>query len=87
MGVFQTGVHYQMLHSLALVLISLLVDRIPGVRVSGWLFAAGIVVFSGSLYALAITGQRWFGAITPIGGVCFLVGWASIAVAAYRHKS
>lgn len=76
LAIFQTGVQYQMIHALALLGLSLAGDRIrPTV---GWLFTAGIVVFSGSLYLLALTGTRWLGAITPIGGLCFLAGWTMI---------
>jgi uncharacterized membrane protein YgdD (TMEM256/DUF423 family) len=60
--------------------------RWPGnwVQVAGWSFTFGIVVFSGSLYLLAMTGLRWLGAITPVGGVAFLIGWAALAIAALR---
>ena len=83
--VYKTGVQYHLAHALALILIALLADRMrsPGlVRTAGWLFTAGIVLFSGSLYALAITGTRILGAITPLGGLCFLAGWATLNVAA-----
>ena len=59
-------------------------DRVPA-KLTGWLFFAGIVVFSGSLYALALTGTRWFGAITPLGGIAFLAGWAILAVKALKQ--
>lgn len=88
LAVYQTGVQYHLVHALGLLLVALLADRLAGagalVAASGWLLAAGIVLFSGSLYALAITGVRVLGAITPLGGVCFLVGWALLAAAAWR---
>jgi len=79
---FETAVRYQMYHALALVLLAVLLHR--GVATSsgslaGWGFSAGIVLFSGSLYLMLLTGQRWLGAVTPLGGVAFLVGWAALA--------
>ena len=76
--VFETGVRYQMFHALALLVTAIAVARFDGwvARAAGWCFLAGIVLFSGSLYALALTGVRTLGAITPLGGVAFLVGWA-----------
>lgn len=83
--VFQTGVQYQIFHALALLLVSLMFERDPATfRTTSWLFIAGIIIFSGSLYTLAVTGVRSFGAITPIGGVCFLVGWLFWIKAALR---
>jgi uncharacterized membrane protein YgdD (TMEM256/DUF423 family) len=86
MAIFQTAVLYHLIHALAVGLAGLAVPRFPGAlaQTAGWLFAAGIVVFSGSLYALALSGVRVLGAITPIGGLCFLAGWALLAVAALR---
>lgn len=84
--IFETGVRYQMYHALGLLAVAWIFTRWPGTGVvwSGWLFAAGIVVFSGSLYFLATTGPRWLGAITPLGGMAFLAGWALLAVALVR---
>ncbi len=84
--VFDTGVRYQMLHALALVALAALAGRWPGGAwgAAGWLFVAGTVLFSGSLYALALTGIRWLGAVTPFGGVAFLVGWVVVAVTGWR---
>jgi uncharacterized membrane protein YgdD (TMEM256/DUF423 family) len=86
LSVFETGVRYQMYHALALVLTALLMTtgRMTGRLVSsaGWLFTAGIAVFSGSLYLLALTGVTILGAITPLGGLAFLAGWACLALAA-----
>lgn len=87
LAVFETGVRYQMYHALALMAVALLVVKLPGSSmpaIAGWLFVAGIVLFSGSLYALTLTGQRWMGAITPLGGVAFVAGWALLALAALR---
>lgn len=83
--VYQTGVQYQMYHALALLLVALLAERhlAPArVRIVGWLFTAGMLFFSGSLYALALSGVRVLGAITPLGGVCFLAGWLTLALSA-----
>jgi uncharacterized membrane protein YgdD (TMEM256/DUF423 family) len=84
LAVFETGVRYHMYHALALVVTSLLMARMTGwlVAAAGWSFVAGILLFSGSLYALAISGVTMLGAITPLGGLAFLAGWAFLAVAA-----
>jgi uncharacterized membrane protein YgdD (TMEM256/DUF423 family) len=78
LAVFETGVRYQMFHALALLVTAIAVARFDGwvARVAGWCFLAGIVLFSGSLYALALSGVRALGAITPLGGLAFLAGWA-----------
>ena len=83
LAVFETGVRYQMYHALALLAVGLMMARLGGwlYSTAGWLFAAGILLFSGSLYALALTGTAAFGAITPIGGLAFLAGWACLIVA------
>jgi uncharacterized membrane protein YgdD (TMEM256/DUF423 family) len=74
---FETGVRYQLYHGLALILVALAYGRVgaPHLQWAGWSFAVGVIVFSGSLYVLALSGARWWGAITPIGGVCLLAGW------------
>jgi len=84
LAVFETGVRYQMYHALALVALAALEPRLGGalVATAGWAFAVGIVLFSGSLYALALTGTTMFGIVTPFGGLAFLVGWGALAVAA-----
>ena len=84
--VFEVGARYHMYHALALVAVAWAATRWPGTAVTaaGWLFVAGTVLFSGSLYALALTGVRALGAITPLGGLCFLAGWAALAWAASR---
>jgi uncharacterized membrane protein YgdD (TMEM256/DUF423 family) len=86
LATFETGVRYQLYHSLALLATAWAFSRWgPGtVTVAGWLFVAGILVFSGSLYVLVLTGQRWMGAITPIGGLCFLAAWALLAWTALK---
>ena len=86
---FETGVRYQVYHALALILVALLTAHLPK-RLSaaaGWLFVAGTLFFSGSLYALALTGTRSWGAVAPIGGACFLAGWACLAWAAISSKA
>ncbi len=84
--VFETAARYQMYHALALLAVAWAATRWPGslVTASGWLFVAGTVLFSGSLYAMTFTGVRALGAITPFGGVCFLAGWLCLAAAAAR---
>lgn len=85
--VYQTGVTYHMMHALALILIAILADKwVDSSLVSGagWAMLIGIILFSGSLYALSITGISILGAITPFGGVAFLTGWVMLAIAAFR---
>lgn len=87
LAVFETGVRYHLYHALAIIGVAAVADRLQAGRLilaSGWLFLAGIVLFSGSLYLLSITGIRILGAITPFGGVAFLLGWACLAFAALR---
>ena len=86
LAVFETGVRYHLVHGLALLAVALATTRWPNtwISASGWLFVAGIVIFSGSLYLLSITGVRWLGAITPIGGLCFVAGWLILALSAMR---
>jgi uncharacterized membrane protein YgdD (TMEM256/DUF423 family) len=90
LGIFHTGVTYQTTHALAMVLVALLIKWYPdsaGLAWAGWCFAAGTLFFSGSLYALAMSGVKVLGAITPIGGVLFLAGWALLAVHAWKAVS
>jgi uncharacterized membrane protein YgdD (TMEM256/DUF423 family) len=84
--VFEVAVRYQMYHALALLACAWAVGKWPGTltTAAGWLFVAGTVVFSGSLYALALTGTRSLGAVTPIGGLAFLAGWACLAAAVLK---
>ncbi|MCG6133713.1 MAG: DUF423 domain-containing protein [Nostoc sp. LLA-1] len=88
--IFDTGARYQMYHALALLLVALLISRTespqPALVASGWLFIVGIAIFSGSLYALSLTGVKILGAITPIGGAAFLAGWGALAIAAGNLK-
>ncbi len=81
LAVFQTGAQYQLAHALALLACGWMVGRAPGAAsaAAGWLFLAGTVLFSGSLYARALSGVRALGTITPLGGVAFLCGWAALA--------
>jgi uncharacterized membrane protein YgdD (TMEM256/DUF423 family) len=86
LAVYETGVRYQMAHALALLAVAWACTRWPGsaVHASGWLFVLGTVLFSGSLYALSLSGLRGLGAVTPIGGVAWLAAWACLAWAAIR---
>ncbi|ACB53918.1 DUF423-containing protein [Crocosphaera subtropica ATCC 51142] len=88
--IFETGTKYQMYHALALILVALFLTRLETVPMTlssaGYAFIIGILIFSGSLYALSLTGVKWLGAITPIGGAAFLVGWLSLAIAAWGMK-
>lgn len=79
---FETAVKYQMYHSLALILVAILLKagNSKWLVSSGWLFFAGIVIFSGSLYVLSLTGVKWFGAFTPFGGLAFLGGWVGLTM-------
>ena len=87
LATFEIGVRYHAYHALALLGLAAVVERLgkPG-GVAAWSFAAGVAIFSGSLYLLALTGQRWLGAITPIGGVLFLIGWIAVFVGAWRLR-
>ena len=86
LAVFETGARYQMYHALALLAVAWAATRwpLPAVHTAGWLFIAGTVLFSGSLYLLSLTGVRWLGAVTPLGGVLFLAGWLSLAYGIWR---
>ena len=86
LATFEVGVRYQMYHALALLGAAWAVTKWPGTAAlaAGWLFVAGTVIFSGSLYVLALSGIRWLGAITPLGGLAFLAGWLCLAWAAWK---
>lgn len=81
LAVFETGVRYQMYHAFALFAAGWGFSRWQhhAFAIGGWLFVAGIVIFCGSLYALALSGERWLGAVTPAGGLTFLGGWLCLA--------
>lgn len=90
LAVYQTGVQYHLWHALGIVLIGLLVQSLPGQKllpIAGWLMVAGIILFSGSLYALSISGVRALGAVTPIGGVAFLASWAMVAWSVWQARA
>lgn len=86
LAVFEVGVRYHVYHALALFAVAWVADQSPGslAQASGWAFVLGIIVFSGSLYLLSVTGVRWLGAITPIGGAAFLAGWVLLFLASSR---
>lgn len=87
LGVYQTAADYHITHSLALLAVGLLCLWYPQtglLRLSGAAFATGILVFSGSLYLLALSGQKWLGAVTPLGGLALMLGWGALALAAWR---
>jgi uncharacterized membrane protein YgdD (TMEM256/DUF423 family) len=84
---FETGARYHFYHALAMFAVAFVASRFPNANlanIAGWLFLIGVALFSGSLYAMTLTGQRWLGAITPIGGVAFIAGWVCLALAMWR---
>jgi uncharacterized membrane protein YgdD (TMEM256/DUF423 family) len=87
MEVWETGAHYQLAHAVALAVVAAIATRFQSqaLPIAGYLFQAGIVLFSGSLYIIGYSGIRGFGAVTPFGGLCFLAGWISIIVAAFKQ--
>lgn len=89
-AVFETAVRYQMYHALALLVVGVVSGRgapaaEPWLARSGWCFAAGVGLFSGSLYGIALAGWRWLGPVTPLGGLAFILGWGFLAVAARKN--
>ena len=84
--IFETGVRYHFYHALGIFVVAWLSKTEPSgwATAAGWCLLAGIVIFSGSLYVLSLSGVRWWGAITPLGGVAFLCGWALLAIASFR---
>jgi len=87
LAVYQTGVFYHAIHGLGLLVIGLLLQSMQDsalLRWSGWALTLGVLLFSGSLYVLSITSIRWLGAITPLGGLAFLVGWALLLAALFK---
>jgi uncharacterized membrane protein YgdD (TMEM256/DUF423 family) len=88
LSVYETGVHYHLIHALALLLVAAAADKLGSGRImrwSGWLLQLGILLFSGSLYLLSLTGAARLGIITPFGGVCFLAGWLLLFLAAWKR--
>jgi len=85
LAVFETAARYHLIHALAIVAVAWAAERFPGVctTAAGWLFVTGIVLFSGSLYALVLTGVRGLGAITPLGALAFIAGWIALALAPF----
>lgn len=89
MQTYQTAVQYHFYHALGLLIIALVVAQEPSspyVRWAGWLMLAGMVLFSGSLYVLSLSGVRWLGAITPVGGAAFILAWVLLALGALKMK-
>ncbi len=89
LAVYKTAVDYQMWHALGLALVAILYQtntESEHLKWAGWLMFCGIIVFSGSLYLLSILSIKWLGMITPLGGICFLLGWGSLAVFALKAK-
>lgn len=86
LAVFETAARYQMYHALGLCIVSWTIDRYPEARLTavGWLFTIGILLFSGSLYAVSLSGVRWLGALTPVGGAAFITGWGLFAWALWK---
>jgi uncharacterized membrane protein YgdD (TMEM256/DUF423 family) len=84
--VFETATRYVMYHDFGLCIVSLAIDRFPeqGLEKSGWFFIAGILLFSGSLYVVSLAGIRWMGAVTPIGGLAFIIGWVLLGWGVWR---
>ena len=88
LAVYETGVHYHLVHALALLIVAAAADKLGSGKItwwSGWLLQLGILLFSGSLYLLSLTGVTWLGIITPFGGVSFLAGWLLLFLAAWKR--
>ena len=86
LAIFEVGVRYQMYHGLALIGLGFVASKIDSglIRTAGWLFVVGIIIFSGSLYTLVLSGIRVLGAVTPIGGVAIIIAWILLAIAAFK---
>ncbi len=87
LNIFETGVRYHFYHAIGLLILGLLAHYMPGsvlLKWSGWLMVGGIFIFSGSLYLLSTADLRWLGAITPIGGLCFIASWIILAIAVWK---
>ena len=87
LDVYRTGVLYHLVHALAVFAVALAADRLRRPRLIAGLFCAGVAIFSGTLYLLAITGQTWLGAVTPIGGVLLMAGWAAVIVEGFGRST
>jgi len=90
LAVYQTGVHYHLFHALGLLVVGLVATQIADstyLKWSGWLMLAGIVLFSGSLYVLSVSGLRWLGMVTPLGGTAFILAWALFVMAVLKASS
>jgi uncharacterized membrane protein YgdD (TMEM256/DUF423 family) len=88
LATYQTGIQYHFYHAVGLMMIGLIALHVPAsgyLKWSGWLMLAGILLFSGSLYLLSVSGIRWLGAITPIGGTAFILAWALLAIGVLKH--
>lgn len=88
LAIFETGVTYHFYHAIGLLVIGIVARYLPDSALlswSGWLMLAGIIVFSGSLYLLSISGTRWLGAVTPFGGLCFIASWILFAVTVWKN--
>ncbi len=87
LDIFEVAVRYQMYHGIGLIVVAWAFSQWESdyISAAGWCFIVGILIFSGSLYILSLTGLRWFGAITPIGGIAFIAGWGCLIIAAFRQ--
>ena len=88
LGVYQTGVQYHFYHALGLLLVGIITHQFPPslwIKTSGWLMFAGILLFSGSLYILSLTSLRWLGAVTPVGGLAFILAWLCLSIGILRQ--
>ncbi|MDX2229584.1 MAG: DUF423 domain-containing protein [Leptolyngbyaceae cyanobacterium bins.349] len=88
--IFETGARYQMYHALALLAVGILMSQAKQVPITlpiaGFALIAGVLIFSGSLYVLSLSGIKWLGAITPFGGVCLMLGWVCLAITAFKYQ-
>jgi uncharacterized membrane protein YgdD (TMEM256/DUF423 family) len=84
--IWKTAALYHLVHAVALLAVALAAERLAAGRFVSWMFVAGMVIFSGSLYLLALTGQSWLGGVTPFGGAAFLTGWLALAITETRRR-
>ena len=84
--IFETAARYQLIHAVVLLMIAFIPIRSQKENTAGWLFTSGVIIFSGSLYLLVLTGQRFFGAVTPVGGLLLLAGWAFLFLSGLSRK-